>query len=309
MSWDVDGQRKKFYPQRIGKVYGCWKVVGVEWNEDAKNQLWTLECVNCGKTMKTYKWKHLRDSGRGYWCECCKNIHKREREEDCKKHIGEIHNDKEIIGYENGKYITKCIKCGRVCSSGVKPTLEDRLPKCTCSVNQIKYDESYIGKRYGHLEVVAVERKKISNKNTTFFVCKCDCGNEARFEARVLVKKANQVCGVKCKFYDKSKIKHTTSARKILYLKYYNIITRCTNKNNPKFALYGGRGIKVCGEWLNSFESFYNWSIKNGFKKGLTIDRIDPDGNYEPSNCRYITLAENSRLARPRYSVRPYLKK
>lgn len=69
---------------------------------------------------------------------------------------------------------------------------------------------------------------------------------------------------------------------------------RCLNKNNPKYYRYGGRGIKICEEWL-SIENFAKWSLNNGWKKNLTIDRIDNDGNYEPSNCRWVSVSENSR--------------
>lgn len=67
---------------------------------------------------------------------------------------------------------------------------------------------------------------------------------------------------------------------------------RCTNPNAISYPNYGARGIKVCGDW-QSFKPFYDWSMKNGYKKGLTIDRIDNNGNYEPSNCQWITLEEN----------------
>lgn len=66
------------------------------------------------------------------------------------------------------------------------------------------------------------------------------------------------------------------------------MMQRCKNKNDIH---YGGRGITVCQEWLN-FENFYNWSINNGYKIGLTIDRINNDGNYEPKNCRWTTRKE-----------------
>lgn len=72
---------------------------------------------------------------------------------------------------------------------------------------------------------------------------------------------------------------------------------RCTNPNASEYAAYGGRGIVVCEEWAKSFESFMEWSMNNGYSEELTIDRIDPDGNYEPSNCRWIDLKaqENNR--------------
>ena len=64
---------------------------------------------------------------------------------------------------------------------------------------------------------------------------------------------------------------------------------RCYNPKNHAYKYYGGRGIKICNKWLNDFMSFYNWSINNGYAKGLSIDRINNNGNYEPNNCRWIS--------------------
>lgn len=69
---------------------------------------------------------------------------------------------------------------------------------------------------------------------------------------------------------------------------------RCYNPNDKRYKNYGGRGIKVCDEWLNSFENFYNWTVNNGYQEGLTIDRIKVDGNYEPSNCRWADMETQS---------------
>jgi hypothetical protein len=74
--------------------------------------------------------------------------------------------------------------------------------------------------------------------------------------------------------------------------------TRCTNPNHKNYLQYGGRGITVCSEWSENFESFYNWLLNNGYKEGLTVDRIDVNGNYEPSNCRLITQTEQTRNKR-----------
>lgn len=73
---------------------------------------------------------------------------------------------------------------------------------------------------------------------------------------------------------------------------YHNMKNRCLNPNNYRYKNYGARGIKVCDEWKNSFISFYNWAIENGYNDSLTLDRIDVNGNYEPSNCRWIPMQE-----------------
>lgn len=70
---------------------------------------------------------------------------------------------------------------------------------------------------------------------------------------------------------------------------------RCTNPHQHSFPHYGGRGIKVCDEWVHDFGAFREWSMANGYEEGLTIDRIDGNGNYEPSNCRWVTTAVQNR--------------
>ena len=70
------------------------------------------------------------------------------------------------------------------------------------------------------------------------------------------------------------------------------MIHRCYNKNDMNYHHYGGRGIIVCEEWLNDYYIFKKWALENGYSDNLSIDRVDVNGNYEPSNCTWITIAE-----------------
>lgn len=83
-----------------------------------------------------------------------------------------------------------------------------------------------------------------------------------------------------------------------LYHSWRNMKQRCNNPKHPKYKRYGGRGIKICKEWQDDIVCFMNWANKNGYKEGLTIDRIDNDGDYCPENCRWVTMADNSRRKR-----------
>ena len=148
------------------------------------------------------------------------------------------------------------------------------------------------GKKFGKLEVIGVHD---TGSRKTYYVCQCDCGNIKVVRADALISGATKSCGCIKKEHDKINLtanhKHKMSGTRI-YETWQDMKRRCYNKQNARYDRYGGRGITVCDEWLNNFQSFYDWAISNGYSDDLTIDRIDNDGNYEPSNCRWSTAKE-----------------
>lgn len=97
------------------------------------------------------------------------------------------------------------------------------------------------------------------------------------------------------------------STRGSLYKRWWAMIDRCCNRRSSVFHHYGGRGIKVCSEWRDSFDAFYLWAETNGFRMNLELDREDNDGNYEPSNCRWVTrrTSNNNKSTSLRGNVTP----
>jgi len=89
-------------------------------------------------------------------------------------------------------------------------------------------------------------------------------------------------------------VRSDNKKRPSFYNIWQNMKARCLNPNHPKYHRYGGRGIKVCNEWLD-IKGFSEWALNNGWEDGLSIDRINNDGNYCPENCQWITLSENSK--------------
>lgn len=152
-----------------------------------------------------------------------------------------------------------------------------------------------IGRRFGRLTVVSYHGTK---NNRTLWKCLCDCGRYAVVSGKCLNNGNTKSCGCLRKQNAKKLFtKHGKSGKRI-YMIWAGVKTRCYNKTRKYYKYYGGRGITMCDEWKDDFQAFYNWSMSNGYNDNLTIDRIDVNGNYEPNNCRWVTMKQQNRNSR-----------
>ena len=154
------------------------------------------------------------------------------------------------------------------------------------------------GRRFGKLVALSFIKGTGTTKNgfkvRGKWLCLCDCGNTCLETYNNLSDGRTISCGCKRKT-QAGRMNHTHGLTKTrLYSIWSNMVSRTNNPNVPCYSYYGGRGIKVCDTWKSNFLSFYAWAVFSNYSDELTLDRIDVDGDYTPSNCRWATMKEQA---------------
>lgn len=294
--------------ERIGTQNGDYVITDVTYIGNGTKDV-EEKCVHCGNVIhrkmvnRKNKWSELQRV-----CDCQREKAKEDtvRRKEVAKEIKwaeryfVLQNE---VGKTYGEYVVvqagetmvlRCAECGAERRIGAIQLMSGQWKDQICHVHrqtEEKFNEKYIGRKNNMLEVIGITHSERDGRKR--FICKCDCG---------------KICHVKPTFWENGKVKscgcwqenRSIDADEIMRIKgiYRGMCNRCGNPNNKAYGNYGGRGIQIDPRWAK-VEDFIEWSLKNGYENTKTIDRIDPNGNYCPENCRWTTYYIQNRNKRP----------
>jgi hypothetical protein len=271
-----------------GQKFGKLTAKHVLGSNTKGNAIWHCEC-ECGRTKSTTSNNLIQ--GQTTTCgECLYDL------------TGQRFGRLVVIGQgprKNGKRTWEC-KCG---CGGLRTTTSSYLKSgrevsCGCRSNII----DITGERYGRLTVLKYSH---TEEGKAMWFCACECGEKTIIQGNLLRNGHTKSCGcLRLEILEATRTSHGLCNKEPrLYEIWNGIKARCNRKNHRAYEDYGGRGIKVCPEWNNDFKDFCEWAMKNGYEEDLSIDRIEVNGDYEPSNCRWTTVQEQSRNRRSNVKI------
>lgn len=206
-----------------------------------------------------------------------------------------------LNNHRKATWLCRC-ECGTTKAFVGSSLINGTVISCGCYKNneaKKRFSKDMTGMSFGKLKVICRDGTHVSGRSKlALWKCVCECGNETTVRGASLRNGSTTSCGcAQRENASKANTTHGLSKTKI-YQIWVGMKERCHNPNSDSYPYYGERGICVDKDWRSDFTLFYWWAIDKGYREGLTLDRIDVNGNYEPSNCRWITQKEQSNNTR-----------
>lgn len=310
------------YKNKIGEKNGDYIITDIIYIGN-KTKIVEETCSQCGAVIT-----REMINGRNKWSELqkfCQNEQKERKEErlfikqqniknerskkiECKRNallneVGKTYGEFTIISTDCiSSLMAKCNICGVEKSMNYDFITSGMRKDFICHKHRQtveRFTEDFIGKKNNMLEVIGITHNAITGKKE--FICKCECGKTTTIKPTLW----EQGKVVSCGCYQENRSMNADPEKRIKGI-YRGMICRCYNSKSKDYKMYGARGISICDEWLNNFDKFLQWSMDNGYENTRTIDRIDSNGNYEPSNCRWTTYHVQNSNHRPRKKKSEY---